>query len=682
MWGTPPLTVTLDLSRAAHAERPYEFVFAPQSYYLHSAGGGIKSATLAWDQALLDDLAAIQQANRDRELAKRLGGRLRDFLASTQWPVLEAKLVDAVMQRRRVVVRIRAAAAELYALPWELLTIEATGQHIGELPNVLVCYEWPDTQTVPAPDALPGGPLRLMFAWSGRVPAAEHQAAIDDACRTGSQAFSADRDVLPDASCRQLAARLEAATHAGAPVGILHLLCHGSAAGALFGLALDDDDVPGRVIVVDGAQLTRILAPHAATLRLVVLAACDSGNLGALSNQIGSVAQCLHRAGVAAVVASRFPLSTAGSNLLARTLYLGSLSSPALLEDGFLAARKQLADDAGFDWASIQLYARIDDDDGRPAVSTETLGSPQVREELMQFRALFRGARSRIALLGRYKALHDMLQDLEVPFNVVVRAQKRLLASRDAWDELRDPLDSVVMLIEATQQLLGGERLRDEFESSQRRLTEAQALLGAAIAGDTARLAGATFHIQRVLNVEISSANNRLLTTARELALGDVVDALRSVLASLARTRVTGTPVDELVRLVGTLDELHRRLEVLVREHNQWQGIDNELRLLVGNDLLNLDEARLSWAPVRTSLDDVLNTGRDAEWTRAIGGEAQRLDRELGSGLDLRSCVACVRNLWRRCNQRFVEVDKQVLQTCEDLQQVGDTLDTVIKVIG
>ena len=49
MPGADPLTLMLELSRAAHAERPFEFVFAPQAYRLHSGGGGLTEATFAWD---------------------------------------------------------------------------------------------------------------------------------------------------------------------------------------------------------------------------------------------------------------------------------------------------------------------------------------------------------------------------------------------------------------------------------------------------------------------------------------------------------------------------------------------------------------------------------------------------------------------------------------------------------
>jgi len=39
------------------------------------------------------------------------------------------------------------------------------------------------------------------------------------------------------------------------------------------------------------------------------------------------------------------------------------------------------------------------------------------------------------------------------------------------------------------------------------------------------------------------------------------------------------------------------------------------------------------------------------------------------------------REAWRCCNQRFIEIDKQLLHTCEELRHVGDTLNSVLKVI-
>ncbi len=670
----------LELSRAEHADRPFEFVFAPQSYRLHSPGGGLTEATFSWDQALLADLAAMQKAGRDPVVIQRVGDRLREFLAPTKWPVLEAQMRDAVKQQRPVVVTFRSAAAELYALPWELLTVEATGQHIGELSGVLVRYEWPDTETMP-PAPQPSSAGRLLLAWSGHVPAADHQAAIQDACATGSWSFDPEHDALPDASCGRLSGRLEEATRGGRPIQVLHLLCHGTVTGSTFGFALDDDEAPGRVAAVDAGRLRQILAPHAGTLRLVVLAACDGGNVGALGNHLGSVAQGLHRAGIAAVVASRFPLSTPGSKRLARALYLALCKESATLEQAFLAARRHLAEDAQqLDWASLPLYARTADGSATrlAAAALDRRDTPEVQAQRSQFRALFRGARSQIALLGSYKAFHDVLQELEVPFNAIERDRKRLLASAEAWDELRDPLEELQQRIDQTLGILADDRLRDEFDLSRRRLTDAAAALTAALAGERARLDAAMHHVRRVIGLDLSSANNRLIATARDLGLGAVVAALRAVLGNLDRGEAS---TDELTRLVTSLADLHGALEALVREHDQWQEIDNNLRQLVGSGPGVVEELAVSWPLLQASIAEVVKAGGAADWTRVVDAAARALDGEIARQADAGKCLANLRSLWRRCNQRFVDVDKQLLRTCEELRRIGDTLDSVLEVI-
>jgi hypothetical protein len=562
------------------------------------------------------------------------------------------------------------------------LTVEATGQHIGELPGVLVRYEWPDTETVP-PAPRPPRTARVLLAWSGHVPAADHQAAIHEACTAGSWAFDPEHDALPDASCGRLSGRLLDATRQGRPIQVLHLLCHGTVTGGAFGFALDDDEAPGRIAAVDAGRLRQILAPHAGTLRLVVLSACDGGNVGALGNHLGSVAQGLHRAGIAAVVASRFPLSTSGSKRLARALYLALCKESATIEQAFLAARRHLAEDAQqLDWASLQLYARsADGSETRLAAALDSLQAPEIKEQLSQFRALFREASSQITLLGRYKAFHDVLQELEVPFNAIERDRKRLLASPDAWDELRDPLEELQQRIDQTLGVLAGDRLRDEFALSQRRLTEAAAALAAALAGERARLDAAMQHVRRVIGLDLSSANNRLIATARELGLGAVVAALRAVLGNLDRGSAGEAAASELTRLVASLADLNGALDALVREHDQWQEIDNNLRLLVGSGAGAADELAVSWPLLRDSVAAVVAAGGAADWTRAVGAAAQALDGELARGADAGKSIASLRSLWRRCNQRFVDVDKQLLRTCEELRRVGDTLDSVLEVI-
>jgi hypothetical protein len=682
------LTFTLELARANKAGRPYDCVFAPQAYVLRSADGGFKDATFPWTEALLADLAQLRRPDRDPVVVQRLGELMRTFLAPTNWPVIEAEVLAAVEQGHPVVIAIRSAAAEIYALPWELLTIEATGQHLGELPGVLMRYEWPETRTAPSRTSQRAGEERLLFAWSGHVPASDHQRAIAEACAGRARSFDVDHDVLPHACCSRLAETLRSATAEDRPITILHLLCHGVATGSTFGLALDEDEPGDGVGAVDPGRLRQILAPHAATLRLVVLAACDSANAGAIGNPMGSVAQTLHRAGIAAVIASRFPLSTSGAHRLTRELYASLVGRTSSLEHAYRAARTCLAEDARqLDWASLQLYSRGSREPSSTrggevhaisAVPVAALRSPEVREELSRFRALFSTTPGQISMLGGYKELHDVLQDLEAPFNAIVRDHKRLLADPEAWEDLRDPIESLQLLVENTLAIMASDLLRDEFEASSRRLAAAKAMIEAAVAGDTRKLEPAIFHIQRALRLDLSSANTRLVTTARGLRLGDVVAALRSVVNNLERRGVV-TAVDVLGRLVASADTLHAALDALVHEHDRWQAIANDLNHLVDTGRFSLDEMQLSWPIVLGNLNALLSPS--SEWSRPIDLAARELDAVLAPCGDARRWITCLRTLVRRSNQRFIAVDKQLLRTCEALRGVGDTLDSVLQVI-
>lgn len=362
-----PLHLTLEFARAESAGQPHGFRFAAQTYLLRSPGGGFEAAEFPWSPELLADLRDLRATPPDPAIGHRIGAVLRAFLGPTGFAAHEQAIVDASRSGAAILVTIRSAAAELYALPWELLVLKGPGQMLGGIPRLVVRYEWPETTTCHDPVLPAHRRGRVLFAWSaagGEVPAADHLAAL----RRHHPRFDPRRDVLPHASLTSLAEALDVATTRGPPVDVLHLLCHGAVSGATYGLVLDP---AGSKTVVDAGRVQQLLAPHAGMLRAVVLAACDSGNAGEPGNHLGSVAQMIHRVGLRAVIASRFPLSAAGSSRFSAALYAALAARDATLERAFVAARDVLVREPDqLDWASVQLYARAADGDAtRPFVA-------------------------------------------------------------------------------------------------------------------------------------------------------------------------------------------------------------------------------------------------------------------------------------------------------------------------
>ncbi|HRI55083.1 MAG TPA: CHAT domain-containing protein, partial [Pseudomonadota bacterium] len=376
------MRLLLQFERKEAASDPFAFRFEPQDYILPSQDGEAAEAHFPWSAPLVRDLDALRRPGRPAQLVAQFAERLRQFVAHAGWSSYVARIESARAAGQQVELLIRSAAAELYTLPWELLSLRPGGPCLGELGNVLLRYVWPACPvTSESPQPRPEGG-RILLAWSaagGAVPAGEHVDAIARACQLGSHSFVSDplrpdSDVLPHASARALVRRLEAARSAGQPISVLHLLCHGAESQGSFGLCLDGQD--GQA-VVDGYELRQVLAPFSDMVRLVVLSACDSGNTGAMGCAAGSVAQALHRGGFASVLASRFPLSVPGSVAFCQAFYRTLLTGPDSLERAFLAARSALAEaaleqaqrDRPLDWASLQLYGHPPQErDTRPLV--------------------------------------------------------------------------------------------------------------------------------------------------------------------------------------------------------------------------------------------------------------------------------------------------------------------------
>jgi hypothetical protein len=376
---THPQEIVLELTRAQRSGDPYGFHdLKPQQYLLRVGSGGVRSASFPWSERVLADLEALAGKTPDRVAARRLGEELRRFLDALDWGGHEGTLErEARSSNGAVRLVLRSAAAELYSLPWELVTLDKdSGRHLAEAPGFSLRYEWPRERVEVAPTGA-AREGRVLLAWSaagGAVPDERHQEALLKASLEGGFGFDRRRDVLPRVSLERLERTLSAARKAQEPVAVLHVLCHGTLletpTSSHYGLAWNaPGDRDGRQ-VVDAGALAAALAPYRDTLRMVVLCACRVGDGGRLASHLGSVAQELHRAGIEMVVASRLPLTAEGSVLLAQTLYEKLLVDSSSLEEALGAVRRRLRVEAeGFDWASLQLYARrLGEADLRPVV--------------------------------------------------------------------------------------------------------------------------------------------------------------------------------------------------------------------------------------------------------------------------------------------------------------------------
>lgn len=356
--------IIVELSRADTAPQLARY---PTTKYRRRWPGGItRDADFAWSAENQERLAALTRVPPDRAAAAKLQETLRKLLDDLEVDADE-KVLDP---GRRAQIVFRFDARELLALPWELAPFRgAHGSPLGQSEDVSIQYEMPGTSTR-LPETPPDEGGAILLAWNGDVPAADHRAAIEEACRAAGHPPAI---ALENTSLRSLREEMDRVKPA-----VLHLLCHGEPIPSAspgdgarsYGLRLRDErDAKDRVVA--SSELRAALEPHAASLRLVVLNACWGSAAGGLDSALGSVAEELHALGIQSVIASRFALSEGGSITFTRELYGALLSGGVSLQDAVSAARREIASSHAdtHDWAAYQLFARVQDRDLRPFVA-------------------------------------------------------------------------------------------------------------------------------------------------------------------------------------------------------------------------------------------------------------------------------------------------------------------------
>lgn len=336
-----------------------------QTYVWRSAGGGSRPFVLSWNEGILNDLMILRDPDASGEARQRLGEALRATLSGAGWSAVEPELEEALRRGEAVHIAVRSSAAELYALPWELLTVGASGKAIAEISELTLSYEWPETHTTPIAPEPPAEGGRVLLAASdagGAVPLDAQAMHIARACAEGGLSFDPEQDILTNASLASLEAAFGLAKSTDRPIRVLHLLAHGQGGPGGYGVALQGG-------LADAAALRGVLGAHAGMLRCVVLSVCDAGSVRSPGATLSSVGQALHRAGIAAVLASRAPLSVPGSIGMTEVFYRSLLVDLCTVSEAVRAARlSELRTGRTGDALALQLHARESDLECRPIV--------------------------------------------------------------------------------------------------------------------------------------------------------------------------------------------------------------------------------------------------------------------------------------------------------------------------
>jgi len=127
------------------------------------------------------------------------------------------------------------------------------------------------------------------------------------------------------------------------------------------------------------------------------------------------------------------------------------------------------------------------------------------------------------------------------------------------------------------------------------------------------------------------------------------------------------------------LARLNDDLSALVRNHNSWQEIDDELRRVEANLGQDITELQETWPDLNLMFERVYDDN-GADWAVTLKDYCRDLEGALQAQATLKVKRA-FRGIRSTGGRRFRQVDYNLLQLSRDLQSIGEPLNILLRTI-
>jgi hypothetical protein len=587
---------------------------------------------------------------------------------------------------------INAEDVKLARLPWEFL-------YDPDVQMPLALLDAPIVRYLPQPTSIPtlvtALPLKVLLTGAQTLPTLHISRELSEirAALLGL-GDSVQIDIEEHLTSQQLQRLVRRGFH------IWHFVGQGS---------LDEDGLTGRLHLENGrggieyvgaAQLGILL--NRSGIRLVLLNTCESARLA--TDPFRSIASSLVRAQVPAVIAMQFTISDQAARAFAVEFYK-ALSEGFPLDACATEGRKAVMNTVGLahaDWGIPVVYTRAHD--GKlfslttaappPLAQTDTVRQGlDALERLMEVREVyaavvscrdrFESVHSQIAILDVQKRLHDLFQQLGDSYSLIYHSSKRLPSDERAWIDLTRNEPGLyskageVLTLAVRNGAGNGEALW------MKKLGRARQELRQAIENtDLQLLQQASNRINGVLGSIPWQVNAHLVDVAGALPLADLAQDLEPIwqqLSNLTLEEAEAHLVNAFKQGITALGLLDEQLRVLVRSHNMFQEIDNELRRIEVEIERDFRELASAWLDLRPMFQMLCGDSQD-DWASRLTTICDELEQALAAQKASRILMI----FWRlrsETAQHFNSIDQQLLNLCAELKRVDEGLALVLKAI-
>jgi hypothetical protein len=301
---------------------------------------------------------------------------------------------------------------------------------------------------------------------------------------------------------------------------------------------------------------------------------------------------------------------------------------------------------------------------------------PAWRDAVANCRAALAGAERKIHLVADLKDLHDYLHDLQHKCLLPLRAC-RAGFPESADIQLQVSVRSLKRYMNECCKVVERGRLTAvDLPWIEENLKDAlSAFERAGAAGSRAEFDLGIACLEEVISTQPTSINSRLVQAVRDLDLLHLTQNLRE-LSAVPFTRAQPDLRRRFELGLSGLEQITQRLDGQIRDHQDWQRIDNQLRLLLTTVGGPFEDIEPLWAMLERRVLTACGRSREPwseELQSATGMLKQAIERRERNRL-----AVFVPEFATLASDRFYSVDKQLKALCEELRPLGARLDAIL----
>lgn len=647
----------------------------------------------------------------------------------------------SVGQNLRFRLRLDVGADALHALRWETIRDPTTGSPLAMNQRYLFSRYLDSPDFIPALPLDEVAPRALVVVASPsdlglyKLPAFDVEGEVTRArLALRDMSVTALSQSAPGSttSVQATVRALQVALHRG--VHVLYILCHGQLRDGQTYLWLEREN--GTTDIVSGQVLLDLIQQLEYRPLLVVLASCQSAGKSHADRALAALGPRLARAGVPAIIAMQGDISARSVKKFMPVLFQ-ELRQDGRIDRALSVARSALSDQPDW-WAPILFLRnpqlrlwrsdeRVDGMTNRArfeapdrgadankdrfddAQSQRPLGElpfhqasasfhalaqlmphlpPDVRDAIAIYQTNFETYRHQIELLNDYKHLHDELQQMDDEYELLVMWCHGLQSDNDAirW--------GLVVQLESRLYLRLGELLAyvrkttffDEATIWTTPLDTIRVNLHGACQRYDAEQFGKTINLLKpIIAEQLGATDTSLKEAAKTLRLSTLATSLEKIhdqlqhVAGAAPDRIVLQQLTELLHGVKALNTLDGELSRSITLHTRFQRFDNKLRLAAGLLTRSIAEMSDVWSIIQQMMV-VISQGTLVEELPQLRKLELELDRAIA--LNEEQPIRSLFNEYRsQVRQIFNRIDRNLLDLCAKLKQIGEPLDGVLRIM-